>query len=170
MELSVLRLWPLSSKMSVTCSMAFCLASTVEHKRSILHSSPLKVDMVFDGGWHDCGLMVMFVFVGLRQTVVVNLPLGRRLRWTSRKASLLSFSPSRAAHKQFCDAPIDWENPTILTTMHHKNKKVLDFDLQIREALEIMRHDCGPCKGLNEDNGNYVKTDIWRPVFETINR
>ena len=27
------------------------------------------------------------------------------------------------AHKQFCDAPIDWENATVLTTMHHKIKK-----------------------------------------------
>ena len=74
------------------------------------------------------------------------------------------------AHREHCNAPIDWENPRILATMQSKNQKSLDFDLQIREALEIMRHDCGPGKGLNEDNGNYVKTDIWRPVFHRINR
>ena len=72
------------------------------------------------------------------------------------------------AHKQHCDAPIDWDNPKILASFQNRNKRALDYDLQIREALEIQRQDCGPGKGLNEDNENFFKTDIWRPVFSTM--
>ena len=54
--------------------------------------------------------------------------------------------------------------------MQNKNKRLLDYDLKIREALEIMHQDCGPGRGLNEDNGNYVKTDIWRPVFSSMHK
>ena len=52
--------------------------------------------------------------------------------------------------------------------MQSKSKKKLGYDLKIREALEIRRNKCGPGKGLNEDMGAYVKTDIWDPVLYTI--
>ena len=52
--------------------------------------------------------------------------------------------------------------------MQGKSKKKLAYDIKIREALEIRRHNCGPGKGLNEDMGSYVKTDIWDPVLRTI--
>ena len=35
--------------------------------------------------------------------------------------------------------------------MAGKNKNKLGYELKIREALEI-KHNCGPGKGLNEDN------------------
>ena len=38
-----------------------------------------------------------------------------------------------------------------------------------REILEIRRHKCGSGKGLIEDMGAYVQTDIWDPVLYTIN-
>ena len=52
--------------------------------------------------------------------------------------------------------------------MQSKNKKRLAYDLRVREAMEIRRHDCGPGKGLNEDMGAYVKTDLWDPVLRTL--
>ena len=52
--------------------------------------------------------------------------------------------------------------------MQGKNKKRLSYNLKIREALEIRHHDCGPGKGLNEDMGAYVKTDLWDPVLRTL--
>ena len=44
----------------------------------------------------------------------------------------------------------------------------LGYNLRMREAFEIRRHDSGPGKGLNEDNGAYLKTDIWDPVLKTL--
>ena len=73
-------------------------------------------------------------------------------------------------HKEFCKEDIDWENPTVVATMNNKNKKKLTYDLKIREALEIKRHDSGPGHGLNEDYGAYVKTGAWNPVFHQMNQ
>ena len=63
---------------------------------------------------------------------------------------------------------VDWENPTVLATMNGKNKKRLGYDLKVREALEIKRHNCGPGHGLNEDLGAYVKMTQWNPVFHSM--
>ena len=52
--------------------------------------------------------------------------------------------------------------------MSNKNKKRLAYDLKVREALEIRRHNCGPGRGLNEDFGAHVKTTQWNPVFHKI--
>ena len=71
-------------------------------------------------------------------------------------------------HKQFCDKTVDWENPTVITTMSGKNKKRLAYDLKVREALEIKRNNCGPGSGLNEDFGAHVKTTQWNPVFHSM--
>ena len=49
--------------------------------------------------------------------------------------------------------------------MQGKNKWRLGYDMCIREAQEIRRNNCGPGKGLNEDMGAYVKTDIWDTVL-----
>ena len=42
--------------------------------------------------------------------------------------------------------------------MTGKNKKKLDYDQKVCEALEIKKENCGPRKGINEDRGSYVKT------------
>ena len=52
--------------------------------------------------------------------------------------------------------------------MTGKNKRKLDYDLKIWEALEIRKANCGPGKGMNEDWGSYVKTDAWNTVFNTM--
>ena len=49
-----------------------------------------------------------------------------------------------------------------------KNKKKLNYDLKVWEAMEIKKANCGPGRGLNEDWGAYVKTDAWNPVFNTM--
>ena len=49
-----------------------------------------------------------------------------------------------------------------------KNKNRLGYNLRMREAFEIGRQETGPGKGLNEDNGAYLKTDIWDPVLRTL--
>ena len=73
-----------------------------------------------------------------------------------------------AAHKEHCQEAIDWTKPTVITTMTNKRKNKLTYDLKIREALEIRRHDTGPGRGLNEDNGAYVKTPAWNVVFHQM--
>ena len=52
--------------------------------------------------------------------------------------------------------------------MAGKNKKKINYDLKVGEALEIKKANCGPGRGLNEDWGAYVKTDAWNPVFNTM--
>ena len=54
--------------------------------------------------------------------------------------------------------------------MQGKKKRKLAYDTKIREALEIRRHGCGPGKGLNEDMGAHVKTDIWDPALATVDK
>ena len=71
-------------------------------------------------------------------------------------------------HKQHCPLAMDWE-PEVIVNMTNKNKNKLTYDLKVREALEIRRHNCGPGSGLNEDFGAYVKTHMWDPVFHKMN-
>ena len=52
--------------------------------------------------------------------------------------------------------------------MNDKNKKNLNYDLKVHEALEIRRHDCGPGRGLNEDLGAYVKSPSWNVVLHQM--
>ena len=52
--------------------------------------------------------------------------------------------------------------------MQGKNRQRLSYNMRVREALEIRRHSSGPGKGLNEDTGAYVKTDIWDPVLNHL--
>ena len=71
-------------------------------------------------------------------------------------------------HYQTCTHAPNKDNFSIVKNMQGKNKKFLSYNMRIREALEIRRHKCGPGKGLNEDMGAYVKTDIWDPVLQSI--
>ena len=52
--------------------------------------------------------------------------------------------------------------------MQGKQKRRLAYDIKIREALAIRQHNSGPGKGLNEDMGSYIRTDIWDPVLNHI--
>ena len=70
-------------------------------------------------------------------------------------------------HHQHCDA-FDMSSFEVIKTMSGKNKKKLNYDLKVAEALEIKKANCGPGRGLNEDWGAYVKTDAWNPVFNTM--
>ena len=69
------------------------------------------------------------------------------------------------ATQGICKEPIEWTKPKVIKTMHHKNKKLLAYNLKVREALEIRARGCGPGQGLNEDYGAYVRTQMWNPVF-----
>ena len=73
-------------------------------------------------------------------------------------------------HHQNCTHQFDASNASVITTMQGKRKKKLNYDLKIREALEIRRHKCGPGKGLNEDMGAYVKRDIWDPELHNLDK
>ena len=68
-------------------------------------------------------------------------------------------------HHQHCSLPFSLDNFTPVHNMQGKRRRKLEYDLCVREALEIRKHDCGPGRGLNEDMGAYVKTDIWDPVL-----
>ena len=46
-----------------------------------------------------------------------------------------------------------------------KQKRKFMYDLHVREAFEIRKHNSGPGKGLNEDHGSYLRTDMWDPVL-----
>ena len=52
--------------------------------------------------------------------------------------------------------------------MNSKQNKTKQLS-SVREALEIKRRNTGPNNGLNEDWGAYVKTQMWNPVFNTMN-
>ena len=56
----------------------------------------------------------------------------------------------------------------VLSQSSDKNPLRLKHHLRVEEALWIRRLDCGPGKGLNEDNGSYVKTDEWDSVLTTL--
>ena len=54
-----------------------------------------------------------------------------------------------------------------VTIQTERNK----FDREVREALEIQNHKCGPIeKGTNLDMGKYVKTKFWMPFFDYLRK
>ena len=71
-------------------------------------------------------------------------------------------------HHQNCTQQFNKENFEIVTKMQGKKKRRLAYDIKIREALEIRHHGSGPGKGLNEDMGSYVRTDMWDTVLNHI--
>ena len=47
-------------------------------------------------------------------------------------------------YKETCKAPVNWE-PQVVASLTKKNKKKLTYDLKVREALEIRRHNFLRC-------------------------
>ena len=72
-------------------------------------------------------------------------------------------------HHQHCHKNFSLENFEVIHTMQDKKKGRLDYNLRMREAFEIRRHESGPGKGLNVDNGAYLKTDMWDPILKSLN-
>ena len=120
---------------------------------------PIKATlMVVVSRWRDC----------LR---VIASTRACNLRWKEHAGAIRRENWGHSGisqHHQHCQLEFDVSNASVITTMQGKSKKKLNYDLKIREALEIRRHKCGPGKGLNEDMGSYVKTDIWDPVLHTL--
>ena len=71
-------------------------------------------------------------------------------------------------HYEDCTHNFNKDNFEVIHNMQDKKKGRLAYNLKVKEAFEIRRHDCGPGKGLNEDNGAYLKTDIWDPVLNSL--
>jgi len=66
-----------------------------------------------------------------------------------------------SSHAKDCKIGFDWENASILKI---ENKR---FDRKVREALEIQFQNTSPRSenGLNQDDGQYVTTNFWKPMF-----
>ena len=71
-------------------------------------------------------------------------------------------------HYQNCRKKFDTQNFSVVHNMQDKNKRRLGYNMRLREALEIRCHKSGPGRGLNEDMGSYVKTDIWDTVLNSM--
>ena len=92
-------------------------------------------------------------------------------RWQEHKRAIEKGQWSLSGisqHHQHCDEPFDTANCEVIKTFSNKNKKKLNYDLKVWEALELKKNNCGPGRGLNEDWGAYVKTNAWNPVFNTM--
>ena len=93
------------------------------------------------------------------------------LRWEENKRAVEKEQWSHSGvtqHHQHCSLPVSLDNFAPVHNMQGKRRQKLAYDLRIREAIEIRKHDCGPGRGLNEDMGAFVKTDIWDPVLRII--
>ena len=69
-----------------------------------------------------------------------------------------------AEHDQQCNQEINWDNvKTLAIEPTYLRRKV-------RESLEIRRYKTGPddIYGLNKDYGQYVKTNAWQTLFDSI--
>ena len=68
-------------------------------------------------------------------------------------------------HAKDCANVIDWDNATTL------KREDRWFPRKVREALEIQYHNSEPENGgMNLDNGPYVKTKFWKPMFEFLQK
>ena len=95
------------------------------------------------------------------------------MRWKEHGTAITKQQWSHSGisqHYEHCQEPFDCENFEPVVNMQGKKKKKLAYDMRVREALEIRRHGSGPGKGLNEDNGAYLKTDIWDTVLNSIGK
>ena len=93
------------------------------------------------------------------------------LRWEEHKRAIDNQNWHHSGitqHYENCASTFSKDNFDIVSNAQGKSKKKLAYDIKIRESLEIRRHGSGPGKGLNEDNGSYIRTDIWDPVLNTI--
>ena len=93
------------------------------------------------------------------------------LRWDEHQRAIQNHQWTHSGltqHFENCQKQFDRDHFEIVTKFQDKNKRRLMYDTKIREALEIRRHNSGPGKGLNEDMGSYIKTDLWDPVLHQI--
>ncbi len=72
-------------------------------------------------------------------------------------------SDAIAAHQVECGCDIDMTKTKVLA------QETQWFPRKVREALEIRRLNTGPGHGLNQDMGDYVRTNHWNDLFEAIN-
>ena len=66
-----------------------------------------------------------------------------------------------SSHAEHCKLGYNWDNAKLLKIENRK------FDRKVREALEIQFQDTSPRSehGLNQDDGQYVTTSFWKPMF-----
>ena len=70
-----------------------------------------------------------------------------------------------AQHTKSCPVGPDFANGTML------KMKGRHFERSVRESLEIQRHRSAPkFGGMNQDNGQYVKTSFWMPFMDIITK
>ena len=70
-----------------------------------------------------------------------------------------------AQHARTCPEGPDFANATMLKTESRH------FERSVREALEIQRHRSAPkFGGINQDEGQYLKTTFWMPFMDTITK
>ena len=68
-----------------------------------------------------------------------------------------------ASHALLNNCVPDWDE-TVTLKVEPKR-----FERKFREALEIQRWQCGPANGgLNLDDGQYVTTAFWTPMFQYL--
>ena len=68
-------------------------------------------------------------------------------------------------HSKSCNGVIDWEKATTL------KREARRFPRKVREALEIQYHNSEPENGgMNLDSGQYVTTNFWRPMLESLKK
>ena len=95
----------------------------------------------------------------------INLKYSRGFHNTKK---LLRMKDSEASgipfHAENCKAEFKWEDTRILKTEERR------FDRKVREALEIQLQDTAPRSehGLNQDDGQYVTTKFWKPMFSCL--
>ena len=86
-----------------------------------------------------------------------------KLRWDEHAKAIERKSWQHSGitqHYENCTHPFNKDHFQPIHNMQGKKRLKLAYDTRVREAMEIRRHGCGPGKGLNEDNGAYIKTDI----------
>ena len=70
-----------------------------------------------------------------------------------------------AAHTSVCGCEARFDETQVVAV------EPVWFRRKVREALEIRRLQTGPndTNGINKDNGDYVTTSTWKPLFNQIN-
>ena len=69
-----------------------------------------------------------------------------------------------AAHAKDCHGHIEWNSHSNTVAIESR-----DFDRKVREALQIQYEHCSPKEGgMNQDNGQYVTTHFWKPLFKSV--
>ena len=69
-----------------------------------------------------------------------------------------------ADHSKSCHGFFNWQSPENMLKVTEGN-----FERKVREALEIQYHQCSPSDGgINEDDGKYVSTKFWQPMFKFL--